>query len=280
MSGAESGEDRHAEDEPTDDIGGESSEDRHADDEPTDGVGSEPGEDRHADDEPTDGVGSEPGEGRPRLADLRDVETVYQPAEDSRLLAETALEQAGVGPGDLVIDVGTGSGYVAARIRDETGARVVGLDINPDACRQARDTGVPVVRADLLEPVCGPVDLVVCNPPYLPTPPEQEWDDWMEAALSGGENGRAVVDRVLDTVGRVLAPDGRLLLLVSSLTDPDAVRETAAEAGLDTAVVAEESQPFERLVVLELTTGLRNQVEVGSVPSLNLTRSPTRNRRI
>lgn len=209
------------------------------------------GPDRAASDEPTDGAGG--GDSRPRLADLRDVETVYRPAEDSRLLAETALERGGVGPGDLALDVGTGSGYVAARLHEETGVQVAGLDINPEACRQARDAGVPTLQADLLESVCGPVDLVVCNPPYLPTPPEQEWGDRMELALSGGEDGRAVVDRLLDTVGRVLAPDGRLLLLVSSLTDPDAVRRTAAGAGLDTVVVAEESQPFERLFVLELT---------------------------
>jgi hypothetical protein len=46
-------------------------------------------------------------DGRPRLAQLRDVETVYQPAEDSRLLAETATER-GVDSGDRVLDVGTG----------------------------------------------------------------------------------------------------------------------------------------------------------------------------
>ena len=224
-----------------------------ADDRPTDGTEGKSGEGRHADNRPTDDAGGESNRGRPRLADLRDVETVYQPAADSRLLAETALDRGDVGPGNLVVDVGTGSGYVAARLREETDTRVVGVDINPDACRHARDAGVPVLRADLLESVCGPVDLVVCNPPYLPTPPEQEWDDWMETALSGGEDGRAVIDRLLDTVGRVLAPDGHLLLLVSSLTDPDAVRQAAAEAGLDTAVAAEESQPFERLVVLELT---------------------------
>jgi release factor glutamine methyltransferase len=196
--------------------------------------------------------GSTGDDGRPRLAALRDVETVYQPAEDSRLLAETALE-ADIGSGDLVLDVGTGSGYVAARVREATGARVVGVDINPDACRQAADAGVPVVRADMFGPFPdGTFDVVVCNPPYLPTPPDQEWDDPMEAALSGGEDGRAMVDPFLGGVGRVLAPGGVAYLLISTLTGPDAVRETAREAGLDVARVAEESHPFERLLILAL----------------------------
>jgi len=188
----------------------------------------------------------------PQLAQLRDVETVYQPAADSCLLAEAVLDR-GVGSDDLVLDVGTGSGYVAARLSEETGARVVGSDITPDACRQASEAGVPVVRADLCGPFCGGrFDTVVCNPPYLPTPPDRAWDDPMERALSGGEDGRAVVDPFLADVGRVLAPGGRVYLLVSTLTDPDEVRQTARAAGLAPDVVATESHPYERLLVFEL----------------------------
>jgi len=193
----------------------------------------------------------ESGENRPSLADRRDVETVYQPAEDSRLLAETAIE--GVDSDMLVLDVGTGSGYVADRLQTETGAAVAGSDLNPDAVRQAGRT-VPVVRGNLLAPFrANSFDVVVCNPPYLPTPPDQEWGDWMEHALSGGDDGRAVVEPFLDDVGRVLVPDGVAYLLVSSLTDPDAVRAVATDAGLQTETVAEESHPFERLLVLRLT---------------------------
>jgi release factor glutamine methyltransferase len=192
-------------------------------------------------------------DGRPRLVALRDVATVYQPAEDSRLLAETAIEHGEIGPGDIVLDVGTGSGYVAARLREETGAQVVGSDISADACRQASEAGVPVVQADLFGPFRdGRFDTVVCNPPYLPTPPDKEWDDPMERALSGGEDGRAVVDPFLAGVGRVLATGGRAYLLISTLTGPDTVRETARAAGLGSGVVASESHPFERLLVFEL----------------------------
>jgi len=195
---------------------------------------------------PTDDTGE-----RPALADRRDTDRVYQPAEDSKLLADAVTEA--VASGDRLLDVGTGSGYVAARTR-EAGASVVGSDLNPHACRQARGAGLPVVRGDLTAPFRdGAFDLVAFNPPYLPDTPETEWGDWMERALSGGEDGRAAIDPFLADVGRVLAPDGAAFLLVSTLTDPDAVRETAATAGLAAETVTSESYPFERLLVVRLS---------------------------
>ncbi|WP_335998659.1 HemK2/MTQ2 family protein methyltransferase [Halorientalis halophila] len=185
------------------------------------------------------------------LAERRDLDQVYGPAEDSRLLAETVGEY--VGEGDLVLDVGTGSGYVAS-VAADAGADVVGSDVSPLACEAARENGVPVVQANLSEPFRDAVfDAVLFNPPYLPTPPEEERNDWMEYALSGGDDGRAVIEPFLDDVGRVLAPDGAVYLLISSLTDPDAVADYAADRGLDAAEVASEKHAFERLLVLRLT---------------------------
>ncbi|MGM0592628.1 MAG: HemK2/MTQ2 family protein methyltransferase, partial [Halobacteriota archaeon] len=110
-----------------------------------------------------------------------------------------------------------------------------------------------VVRANLLEPFCDDAfDAVVFNPPYLPTDPDYEWDDWMERALSGGESGREVVDPFVDSVGRVLAPGGVALLLVSTLTGFDAVVDRAHGQGFTVSTVAEESFPFETLSVLLL----------------------------
>ncbi|PSP84604.1 methyltransferase [Halobacteriales archaeon QS_1_68_17] len=181
----------------------------------------------------------------------REPDRVYQPAEDSQLLAEAAVEA--VAPGHLALDVGTGSGYVAATLA-ERGARVVGSDLNPHACEAASERGIPVVRANLVDPFRdGVFDLVVFNPPYLPTDPDEERGDWMARALSGGEDGRAVVEPFLASVGRVLAPAGEVYLLVSTLTGVDAVRELAADAGFDAETVATESFPFEKLVVLCLS---------------------------
>ncbi|WP_267162479.1 HemK2/MTQ2 family protein methyltransferase [Halovenus salina] len=187
----------------------------------------------------------------PRLAELREVDQVYQPAEDSHLLAETVADE--VESGATLLDVGTGSGYVADVVSTESDATVVGVDLNPLACEQARARGVSVLRGDLVSPFRGDAFDVVCfNPPYLPEAPEGVWDDWMEQAVTGGEDGRAVIAAFLEDVERVLRPEGRIYLLISTVTGVDAVRSLAESHGFKSTVLAEESHSFERLLVLRL----------------------------
>lgn len=176
---------------------------------------------------------------------------VYEPAEDSALLAGVVAEH--VREDDRVLDVGTGSGYVARRVADGSGARVFGTDVNPKAVRRAREAGVEAVRADLAAPFReGSFDVVAFNPPYLPVDPAAEWDDWFEMALSGGESGRDVIERFVDDVGRVLARDGSAFLLASTLADVDAVVEYAGGRGFNAAAEADVAYPGETLTVLRL----------------------------
>ncbi len=192
-------------------------------------------------------------ESQRRLAERRGLEPhVYQPAEDSGLLAQTAIDS--LAEPEVVLEVGTGSGWVAEQVADHTNARVIGSDLNPHATQQASQRGVEAVRADLLAPFAdGVFDAVLFNPPYLPTDPENEWDDWMEHALSGGEDGRRLIIPFINDVGRVLAPGGEVYLLVSSLTGYDIVVELAETAGFEVAEVAQESYPFEVLSILRLS---------------------------
>ncbi|WP_224449398.1 HemK2/MTQ2 family protein methyltransferase [Haloprofundus salilacus] len=197
---------------------------------------------------------------RHSLAERRGVETrVYQPAEDSGLLARAAVERAR----GRTLEVGTGSGWVAAKVAAETNAEVVASDLNPHACREAKKRaddlraeggeGFDVVRGDLFSPFAdGAFDTVLFNPPYLPTDPDNDWGDWMEVALSGGESGRKLIDPFVDDVGRVLASGGQALLLVSSLSGYDEVVQRAKDRGFDVESVAEESYPFETLSILRL----------------------------
>lgn len=186
------------------------------------------------------------------LAERRGLDAdVYEPAEDSALLAGVVAER--VESAERILDVGTGSGYVAEKLAEATGAWVVGVDVNPHACRRAAERGVRVVRGDLAAPFrAGIFDVVAFNPPYLPTDPENVWDDWLETALSGGETGREVVERFLDDVGRVLAPDGSVFLVVSTYTGVDEVVEYAAGLGFSAAALEDATYPGETLTVLRL----------------------------
>ncbi len=171
---------------------------------------------------------------------------VYPVEDDTLLLLEAA--QAGCRPGEHVLEIGCGSGYISRELSRI--AEVIATDINPHAVHAAQKLGVEVVRADLFGGICGRFDLVVFNPPYLPTTAEERVDDWLEYALDGGQDGRAVIARFIRDVGRVLAPGGRFLLLVSSLTGITEVTGMIGAAGFRAEIVARTTVEGEELVVV------------------------------
>lgn len=171
---------------------------------------------------------------------------VYPVEADTLLLLEAALAECH--PGDRVLEIGCGSGHISEELSRK--AEVLATDINPHAVRAARNLGVEVVRTDLFTGICGQFDLVVFNPPYLPTLPEERRNDWLEYALDGGSDGRAVIARFIDEVGRVLAPDGRFLLLVSSLTGISEVTRMIEDAGYRAESAARTWTEGEDLVVM------------------------------
>lgn len=179
---------------------------------------------------------------------------VYQPAEDSYLLAKSvSAELQNRDDNPRVLDVGTGSGFIAEYIKKHAEVPVIGTDINPHACQEAQNRGIEVIRGNLVEPFHRDAfDVIVCNPPYLPDSPEGTFDDWMEVALSGQTSGKDVIDQLLEASQRVLKPDGLLYLLISTLTGIDEVIDSVERTGRSAAVIAEDNYPFETLVVLKI----------------------------
>ena len=108
------------------------------------------------------------------------------------------------------------------------------------------------MRADLFQGIRGKFDLILFNPPYLPTNAEERTDQWINYALDGGESGRETIDRFLKDLADHLRPGGRALLLISSLTGLKEVQEMAMAAGLDCKEVANAGCFFEQLYVLRL----------------------------
>ena len=177
-----------------------------------------------------------------------DPDQVYPVREDTIILLEAALDE--VKPADRVLDLGTGSGYIAHHLVEKA-ALVIATDVNPHACRMASSRGIGVARADLTAGLRGHFDLVLFNPPYLPTEPGERMDDWLEKALDGGESGRDVVGRLLPDLSRVLAPGGRLLLVLSGLTGEKEVLDLLRDAGFSAGVVRRNRVEGEDLIVVK-----------------------------
>jgi len=180
---------------------------------------------------------------------------VYQPAEDSFLLLETAKKE--VRSSDRVLEIGVGSGYVSSGLLSSC-RMLVATDRNPHATVIAHATGVPVILTDIATGLCGPFDLILFNPPYLPTDPAERIDDWLELALDGGPSGREVIARFLCEIPGIISPGGRVLLLISSLTGPDEISDLVLKNGFESCTVAEERvDGGEVLMIFRLTLPCR-----------------------
>lgn len=150
---------------------------------------------------------------------------VFTPRPETELLLEWGLAALRGTASPLVVDLCTGSGALAlAFAAARPDAAVHAVEVDPAALAWARRNvaahgdrvvlHVADVRAPgLLAALAGRVDLLVCNPPYVPdgtpVPPEvAEWDP--AVAVFGGPDGLAVIRAVAPRAATVLRPGGAL----------------------------------------------------------------------
>ena len=173
---------------------------------------------------------------------------VYPPAEDSELLLEAALKE--VKAEDEVLEVGTGSGFVAFCIMDKC-RFIVATDISPFAVKEAKKKGLEVIRTDLAKGIRKKFTLILFNPPYLELEEYEKTGDWLEKALDGGKHGIEVATRFLDEVEDVLAENGRIILIASSLNTPYIFKDIE-KRGFKFEIMARRKLFFEELYALKL----------------------------
>lgn len=178
---------------------------------------------------------------------------VYEPAEDSFLLAEGALDE--IKGSERILEVGCGSGIISAVIKKNTNARIAGIDINPYAAACTRDNGVEAIRGDLLNCIRGKFDIIIFNPPYLPTNESERTKDWINIALDGGYDGRQIINRFIKDAVHHLEDNGRILILLSSFTGIEEVKSKMKELGYDIKEKNTERISFEQLLVIVATKG-------------------------
>jgi release factor glutamine methyltransferase len=180
---------------------------------------------------------------------------VLIPRPDTETLVENVLQLARHQAGfetPRVLDLCTGSGCVACAIAHHLkSATVFATDISPGAVEVARRNverlkladRVTVAEGDLFASLADvvdrrPFDLIVSNPPYIPTAQVEALDRSVReyeplAALDGGLDGLSIHRRILAEAPDRLVPGGRLYLEIAFDQGELATQVAAEHRGFD-----------------------------------------------
>ena len=159
---------------------------------------------------------------------------VLIPRPETEMLVEMGLAwlQARPRAGLSVVDVGAGSGAIAVSLAAEAvrmlwDVRVFATEASraalavaqANAARHDVEGRIVFLAGDLLRPLPEPVDLILANLPYIPTaglaglmPEVRDHDP--RAALDGGPDGMAVIERLLAEAPPYLRPGAAIFLEV------------------------------------------------------------------
>ncbi|CCC06217.1 hypothetical protein SMACR_00434 [Sordaria macrospora] len=196
---------------------------------------------------------------------------VYEPAEDSFLLLDTLSSPSETA---FLSSLGPGSGVViafltahASTIFGTPHVLTTAIDVSPFACaatdltvRKAITENTSTsghwtspIQGDLVTPLRGgSVDVLVFNPPYVPTPelpsppaaPLQELREkttfeedshLLELTYAGGKDGMETTDRLIEALPRVLSARGVAYILLCAQNKPEEVKGRIRAMGAGTS---------------------------------------------
>ena len=145
------------------------------------------------------------------------------PRPETELLVELVLKESGAAAS--ILDVATGSGVIGLSLALSLPDVAVTLcDISPEALSLASDNAMrhgiadKVTRkeSDLLDAVEGIFDIIVSNPPYIPTVDiatlSREVLNDPVLALDGGADGLRIVERLVEASSLKMSPGGLLAM--------------------------------------------------------------------
>lgn len=186
---------------------------------------------------------------------------VLIPRQDTETLVEEALKI--VRPGMRVLDLCTGSGCVIVSILHNAGGNAGGVkgyavDISKQALIVAKenakqnDVTVNFERSDLFDNVTGKFDVIVANPPYIPTaeiaklmPEVRDFEP--TEALDGKEDGLYFYRKMVAQCGNYLNPGGRILFEIGH-DQGDAVSGLLRDAGFYDVGIVKDLARHDRVV--------------------------------
>ena len=171
---------------------------------------------------------------------------MYQPREDSYLLAEQITKQLEKVKNKQIkiLDMGCGSCVQALTSRKAGFDNLVCADISQEAVNQAKRLGLKSIKSNLFSKIKERFDLIIFNPPYLP---EDKYDKQKDT--TGGEVGDETILEFLKQAKNNLTKEGKILLLISSLTPQDKILKLLNKLKFKKKVLASQKLFFEELEI-------------------------------
>ena len=200
-------------------------------------------------------------------------ERVLIPRPETEQLVETVLTTK-TGDFQCLLELGTGSGVIATSLAvQQPGWEIVATDISEPALAVARKNAethacaaqIKFLSGDLFEPIEAmnidentQFDWIVCNPPYIKKterdtlrPDVRDYEP--EIALFAGDDGLAVIRRLIVEAPKYLAPSGKLILEIGE-TQADNIRALFdAEAAYCTYELLKDYAEKERIVLASVS---------------------------
>ena len=199
--------------------------------------------------------------------DFKVNEHVLIPRQDTEILIEEVLKEAGGKKGLCILDMCTGSGCILLSLLTHLKeAEGTGADLSKEALkvaeRNGKDLGISAqwINSDLFELVSGKYDILVSNPPYIQT---EVIEGLMEEvkfheprmALDGREDGLYFYRRITRQAGNYLNPQG-ILAFEIGYDQGEAVAQLMKEQGYTEVKVIQDLAGLDRVVI-----GKKNQEE-------------------
>lgn len=159
---------------------------------------------------------------------------VLIPRQDTETLVEEVMRN--LHDGMHILDMCTGSGCILlSLLRYSNDCVGVGCDLSEKALKVARENAhelsleAEFIQSDLFENVCGKYEIIVSNPPYIPsgeisTLMEEVKDYDPLLALDGREDGLYFYREIIKKAGQYLHPGGMLFLEIGCSQAEDVCR--------------------------------------------------------
>ncbi|XP_075211226.1 uncharacterized protein LOC142318557 [Lycorma delicatula] len=188
---------------------------------------------------------------------------VYEPSEDTFLLLdvlESELEWLKNKNPTVIVEVGSGSGVIITALSNALGnsTHCIATDINFSACVTTCKTStynnaqVDVLETDLTQGLKdGVVDILVFNPPYVLTEPDEISGRGLQRAWAGGCKGRQVMDRLFPLLPTLLSSNACFYLVVIEENCPEEISSVMLDLGFESSVLQSRKVRGEQLSVMK-----------------------------